>query len=107
MQSATNPVASRHPDRRSSPRHKVELAARVQVLGQPWLNCTVRDISPMGALLDFASPTMVPASFRLLIPVDLFDVECEVRHQNGRRVGVTFLSNRQGAVARYSSVRRV
>ena len=94
------PVTS--PDRRRSGRRHCDLAARIRVPGFPMIMCRVLDISPMGAMFELETLAIMPATFTLQIPNDLFSVECDLRHQNGQRCGVLFTSNRQEAMSRYS-----
>lgn len=89
-------------EKRSAFRRKVNLAASICIGGSGRLACRVVDISPMGAGIELLSPGILPATFRLVIPIDLFSVDCELRHQNGRIVGVEFTSHRPEAMARYS-----
>lgn len=89
-------------DRRVTRRLDVDLAGLVRVASLPWVECRVRNISPMGAMIEFASPTILPRHFRLQIPNDLFEAECELRHQSGEVAGVLFVTNRAGALARYA-----
>lgn len=88
-------------DRRFSNRRAVALAGHVKFAGRPRIPCRVRNISPSGALIEFAADMELPQRFRLDIDDDLFEVDCELRHGDGRRFGVEFTSNRQGAVALY------
>lgn len=92
----------KHPERRVTERREVDLAALVRVGDHPWIACRVMNISPMGARLEFEQPTILPRYFRLQIPADLFEVECDLRHQSGPSAGVQFISNRNGALARYA-----
>ncbi len=52
-------------------------------------------------MVELERPAVLPSRFRLQIPQDLFEVECELRHQSGTIAGMLFISNRGGAVARY------
>ena len=89
-------------ERRSVARRGGDLGARIKIGCLPWMECRVRNISPMGALLDFGQATVVPRQFRLQIPSDLFETECDLRHQSDGEIGVLFLTNRAGAMAKYS-----
>ena len=90
-------------DRRSSRRRSVFLRAKVKLPAIPTpVNCVVRNISPMGALIHFEKPTPVPERFKLVIEADFFEAECEVRHVSGEMVGVEFVTSRLEALARYS-----
>ena len=88
-------------DRRTSARAEASLKAHIKVLGQSRKACQVRNISSTGALIEFDAVIALPLVFRLDIDDDLFEAHCEVRHQDGRRFGVQFTSNLQGALAKY------
>lgn len=98
-----NPVERQGAERRSSRRRSVFLRAKVKLpnIAVP-VNCVVRNISPMGALIHFERPTPTPTHFRLVIESDFFQADCIVRHVSGEDVGVEFLSGRMEALARYS-----
>jgi hypothetical protein len=96
------PLRAAAPDQRAAVRRETELEARIRIADLPWIACTVRNISPIGALLEFAAPTILPPLFRLQIPGDRFEAECSLRHQSGIMAGVFFISNRGGATARYA-----
>lgn len=86
-------------ERRYGPRREVSLAARVRAPKSPWLACTVRNISAMGALLEFAQTAMLSESLILQVPELLLELECSVCHCDGRSAGVQFTSNRQATLA--------
>jgi hypothetical protein len=96
----TQPASA--PDRRRAPRRIVALAGRLRFQDGIYLPCTVRDISPMGAKLELSCETILPMRFRLQIPDDLFEADCELKYRNGRCVGVEFQSARAEAMARYA-----
>ncbi len=97
------PIASRlDPDeRRTQPRKEVAIAAKVGFRDQPPIACIVRNISAMGAMLEFAKPVELPAVIRIIIETEMFAADCEVRHQAGLRAGVLFTSSRLEAMARF------
>ena len=88
-------------DRRISARAEACVKAHIKVLGHPRKPCLVRNISSTGALIEFDAVIALPLAFRLDIDNDLFEAHCEVRHQSGRRFGIQFTSNLQGALAKY------
>ena len=88
-------------DRRIIDRVIASRNAHVKILGQSRKPCIVRDISATGALIEFDCVIALPTAFRLDIDADLFEALCELRHRAGRRFGVAFTSNLQGALARY------
>lgn len=63
----------------------------------------MRNISTMGALVEFQHATILPSRFKLLVPEHWFEADCEVRHSAPREVGLLFTSNRREALARFSS----
>jgi hypothetical protein len=54
-------------NRRQERRHKVLKAGKVMLTEWVSLNCTVRDISPGGARLEFDGPVFLPSAFHLCI----------------------------------------
>jgi PilZ domain len=102
MLPSVNPmVATQTINRRAVERRPVTLAAKAAILDGSRVDCTVRNISAMGALIEFREPTRLPNTFRLAIPSAMFSADCEVRHQEGRMVGVMFVSNRMEALAAF------
>lgn len=63
--------------------------------------CRVVDISAGGARIEVGNDVVVPDRFKLLIPDDLFEAECEVRHNGGSFAGLIFTSNQMEALAAY------
>ena len=90
-------------ERRSAPRRAIDLAAQFQCRGSTdWTQCRVTNISAMGANLELSFPMIATREIRLQIMQDLFEATGEVRHQDGRNVGIEFTSSRMEALARYS-----
>ena len=90
-------------DRRPASRRKVSLVGQFQCQGScEWRLCEVINISPFGAEIRMNEPMIVSRSLRLQIVDDLFDVNADVRHQDGRTIGIEFTSARMEALARYS-----
>ena len=46
------------------------------------------DISAGGARIEVTAGVTIPERFKLLIPDDLFEAECEVRHADGMSAGL-------------------
>jgi methyl-accepting chemotaxis protein len=102
MSAATMPSSpDTSTDRRGPVRKDVALAAKVGFRDRPPVACIVRNISAMGALLEFSSSVVVPEQFRIIIESEMFTADCEVRHHTGRTVGVMFTSSRLEAMARF------
>jgi hypothetical protein len=76
----------------------------VRVVGRPRIPCTVRNISPKGALLELEPPDWLPFSFELLLEPDLNIVRCEIRHVLPHAIGVMFCSDTEKRVASLPSV---
>ena len=88
-------------DRRQSRRRDVSIPAKIGYRHQPPIACIVRNISPMGALLEFEDNIILPESFRIVIESKMFWADCEVRHHKGNAAGVMFTSNRMEALAAF------
>jgi PilZ domain len=80
-------------DRRAFGRRPTYHHAVVYRSGRTPLRCVVLDISTGGALLDFGGPVHLPGRVRLAWDGYDLEVECDVRHADGFRVGVQFLSD--------------
>ena len=61
--------------------------------GRAPAHCMVRNLSPIGALLEFNERLKVPFNFRLKIESKQLDIACRVRHQGEHGVGVTFIAD--------------
>lgn len=96
------PAEAEFAERRSLVRREVSIPAKAGFRSGPPIRCTVRNISPMGAMLEFVDELNVPPTFRIVIDSEIFAADCEVRHVKGRNVGVMFTSNRLEAMARFS-----
>lgn len=90
-------------ERRKSCRIDKEYSAYIKVGKDKPISCTVRNISSMGAFLEFQVPASVPPRFNIVIPEYWFEAQCEVRHATIHGVGVHFMTNRREAVSRFAS----
>lgn len=88
-------------EHRSATRHLCRKPALIKIEGGPTIACTVLDLSAGGAGIGFHEPVILPRQFRLQIAEDLFEAECELRHQNGERAGVMFVSHLAEAFSRF------
>lgn len=88
-------------ERRSYQRIEVNYRAVARLADGTSISCSVKNISPMGALLEFPEARILPAHFRITIPDQLFTAECEFRHQTGKSVGILFTTGRMEALARF------
>lgn len=97
--------ASRQPyaEQRRAMRRETQLPAKFQCQGTfGWIDCEVTNISPIGALLKLPHEMIVGRHMRVQIPGDAFEATAEVRHQDGRVVGIAFTSSRLEAMRLYS-----
>jgi hypothetical protein len=88
------------PERRSFGRRQAFEHAIVRIPGRPPIRCTLLNISDSGAFLDFAEQVHLPFSFRLVWEGSNREEQCELRHQNGARVGVNFVPKTETVAAR-------
>ncbi len=87
-------------ERRRGPRESISVQAIVKFPGVPGMPCTIQNVSPNGALIAFAEPTILPNAFTLIIPEKWFQSECVVRHKSPHYYGVTFVTNLREALSR-------
>jgi PilZ domain len=88
-------------DRRTVARQNVSIPAKVGFRDRTPIACTVRNVSAMGALLEFGDDVLLPDNFRIIIESKMFWADCEVRHRKGRTAGVMFITNRMEALAAF------
>jgi hypothetical protein len=88
-------------DRRGAVRKEVHIPAKVGFRDLAPIACMVRNVSAMGALIEFDSDVVLPQTFRIIVESKMFWADCEVRHQKGRSAGVMFISNRAEALAAF------
>ncbi|MEM7748485.1 MAG: PilZ domain-containing protein [Pseudomonadota bacterium] len=91
-------VGSNRREFRRTPANK---SALMRLASGERLPCRIVDISAGGAGIEVADGVAIPDQFKLLIPDDLFEAECEVRHLSGTSAGLIFTSNRMEALAAY------
>lgn len=90
-------------ERRKSCRVEQNLEAYVVTPEGTRLSCVVRNVSSMGAYIDFRGSLPHCDRFKLVIPGHWFAASCEIRHRTGLGAGVHFTSNRREALARFAS----
>ena len=66
--------------------------ATLFVPGRPPSPCIVRNFSDAGALLELSEPIEPPFQVKLRLSSLGSDIDCEVRHARGMRLGVSFVS---------------
>jgi hypothetical protein len=99
LQTQKHAPKSQPRERRKTRRHIVNLPAKAGLKRDNPTPCVVRNISALGALLQFESPTRFPKHFRVAIDNPAFTAGCELRHATETTAGVMFISNREEASA--------
>lgn len=79
-------------ERRKFGRKETNVEALAEAPGRGAVRCTIRNISRMGALVEFAAPFHSRSGFRLFVAGDMLDAQCQVRRQDGNSFGVEFVS---------------
>jgi hypothetical protein len=76
-------------ERRSITRHRVLKAGTIEVGGGA-IDCTVRNLSNVGAALHVPSPVGIPDQFTLVIPSEALRFACRVVWRKAERIGIRF-----------------
>lgn len=76
-------------EKRSGPRMRVLKAGKI-AFGGSAIDCTIRNMSSSGALLEVESPLGIPHRFILVIPADQISRPCRRIWVSERRIGVLF-----------------
>lgn len=81
--------AQRDVDRRRTPRQRALLSAKLATVdAAQTLDCVIRNISADGALIETASPHLVPKEMHLVQIKDGIAWDAEVIWRNGNRIGL-------------------
>jgi hypothetical protein len=80
-------------ERRSEMRRRVFKGGVITFEGAG-IDCTVRNMSGGGAVLDVVEAANIPPTFRLAIKADDFIARCRVVWNKGRRFGIAFEGTR-------------
>ena len=78
-------------ERRAFGRRETQEHAIVRISGRPAVRCVVLNISDGGALLDFGQTVWLPLQFRITLEGSKREEVCDLKRQNGSRVGVSFV----------------
>jgi len=78
-------------DQRHAPRQRTFKGGTISLAGGS-LDCTIRNLSDTGAMLELPEPVITPDTFILIIKPELLTRCCEVAWRIGSRVGVRFQS---------------
>jgi PilZ domain-containing protein len=77
-------------DRRGTSRQRILKAGKIEMVSGGALECTVRNLSQVGAALDVTSPVGIPDEFVLTIASDALRFRCRVAWRKAARIGVRF-----------------
>jgi hypothetical protein len=77
-------------EQRTVQRHRVLKTGSIEFGLGSAIDCTVRNMSNIGAAVEVASPFGIPVKFTLVIPADGLYFACRVIWRKGRRLGVAF-----------------
>jgi hypothetical protein len=95
-------------EKRDAPRHKCFLRAFVYFEGRGTaIDCVVRDISDIGARLQFDKPLVLSELLDLYIPIKGQSFHAEKRWKDGDQIGVTFRAATQTKTDDTGADRRV
>jgi hypothetical protein len=79
-------------ERRKELRHRALKSARIVYNNRfSALDCTVRNLSPHGAMLMVAGPHGIPDAFKLELDAGTQILDCKVIWRQERRLGVEFV----------------
>ncbi len=77
-------------ENRKSQRRRVLKAGTISINRTGGIDCTVRNLSDVGACLDVASPFGIPDDFELVIGEDDSQHACHVVWRSEKRIGIAF-----------------
>lgn len=78
-------------EQRITPRNRTLKSGAID-FGIGTLDCTVRNLTDQGAMLETASPFGLPDRFKLIIASDGTRRVCRVVWRRGQRLGVVFVA---------------
>lgn len=76
-------------EQRAAPRRRILKGATIE-FGGGAIDCTIRNISDLGAALEVVTPLFIPDRFTLYIPSDRFKRHCHIVWRQEHRIGVAF-----------------
>ena len=76
-------------EKRAVARRRVLKAAKIEFTGSA-IDCTVHNLSKLGAALNVASPVGIPDEFVLVIPSDGVRTACRVVWRKPDQIGIRF-----------------
>jgi hypothetical protein len=76
-------------EKRAAQRNRVLKAGKIE-FGSSAINCMVRNITELGAMIDLTSPIGIPDHFTLALQADGLRKYCRIVWRNDKRIGVAF-----------------
>jgi len=76
-------------EHRIAPRRRILKAGTIE-FGGGGIDCTVRNLSNMGAALEVVTPLFIPDKFTLFVPSDQIKRPCHIVWRKEKRIGVAF-----------------
>ena len=76
-------------EKRRNARHRVLKGGTIE-FGGGAIDCTIRNLSPIGAAIEVESQTGIPDHFTLVMPTDGRHLHCHVAWRRALRLGVAF-----------------
>jgi hypothetical protein len=76
-------------EKRAAQRYRVLKAGKIE-FGSSAINCMVRNITELGAMIEVTSPIGIPDRFTLALQTDGQRKYCQIVWRNDKRIGVAF-----------------
>ena len=76
-------------EKRRNARHSVLKGGTIE-FGGAAIDCTIRNLSPIGAAIEVESQTGIPDNFTLVMTTDGLHMHCHVAWRRAHRLGVAF-----------------
>jgi hypothetical protein len=76
-------------EKRAAQRNRFLRAGKIE-FGSSAINCMVRNITELGAMIDVTSPIGIPDHFTLALQTDGLHNYCRIVWRNNKRFGVAF-----------------
>ena len=76
-------------EKRAAQRNRVLKAGKIE-FGSSAINCMVRNITELGAMIDVTSPIDIPDHFTLALQTERLRKYCRIVWRNDKRIGVAF-----------------
>ena len=76
-------------EHRAAQRRRLLKAGSIQ-FGDAAIDCTVRNMSAIGAALDVVTPLFIPDRFKLVVQTEQLKRPCHIVWRREKRIGVAF-----------------